>query len=243
MAAEEVLLQRRVRRPGEPQPRPAKMTRGQLVASTTRCSARPTPRSAPKRAACTSARAWRSCSRCPAPSAATYQLVETTMPGQLQQGRDVAVRRHRHQSIAGLAQFAGAHAAEGSDRRPDAIVRRGQAAQKAFDTRQRRGDAAAAARRACAPSASLRGAAAHACRSTRRRGSRSISACARRNASSSRRSSLAQRRPRRGAGRRRRRRARAAGEGRRHRREPRRGRRDGQAGEVRRLRQATRRAR
>ena len=46
--------------------------------STIRCSARPTPRSAPKRAACTSARAWRSCSRCRALRATSFQLVEST---------------------------------------------------------------------------------------------------------------------------------------------------------------------
>ncbi len=61
LAAEEVLLLRGVR-PGRRRVREADA--GQLVAVRRACSARPTRTSEPKRAACTSARAWRSCWRC-----------------------------------------------------------------------------------------------------------------------------------------------------------------------------------
>ena len=61
-------------------------SRASTPASTIRCSARPTPKSAPRRAACTSARAWAQLLSLPAPAAPPrYQLVETTMPARLQQ--------------------------------------------------------------------------------------------------------------------------------------------------------------
>ncbi len=47
---------------------------------TTRCSARPTRRSAPRRGACTSARAWRSCSRCLVPPPASSSLSNRRCP-------------------------------------------------------------------------------------------------------------------------------------------------------------------
>ena len=73
---------------------------------TTRCSGRRTPRSAAKRARCTSARASVSCSRCRGHAIVKYRLVDTVMPGQ--QDKDEAtlfdgIGTHR----AGLARFAG----------------------------------------------------------------------------------------------------------------------------------------
>ncbi len=72
---------------------------------TIRCWAAPTPKSAPTPAAITSARAWADCLRCPASAAdaavaaaAGYQLMETSIAsGQIGQGRNVALRWHRHQ--------------------------------------------------------------------------------------------------------------------------------------------------
>ena len=111
VAAEEVLLRRPFRRPGRTGRRRRDCWRP-TSPSTIRCSARRTPRSAPKRAACTSARAWRSCSRLPGPSPDSFQLVESTIAGQLDRderwlfdGVDT--------SVAGLAQFAGARPPRG----------------------------------------------------------------------------------------------------------------------------------
>ena len=169
-----------------------KLTRVNSARLRSRCSARPTRRSAPKRAACTSARAWRSCWRC----RGRPRRDATSWSSRRSPASCSATRRRcstaSTPSIAGLAQFAGAAAAEGPDRRPRRDRRRG--ADRAEDsstptTTMRRG--AAAARRACAPSASLRGQLRDDADRRRRRGSRSTSACARRSASSSRRSLLA----------------------------------------------------
>ena len=116
LAAEEVLLpgagsadRRRGRR------RRRACRRRQPRASTIRCSARRTPRSAPRRAACTSARAWRSCWRCPGPSADDASSSSSRrLPGRLQRGRARRCSTASTPSIAGLAQFAGAAAAAGA---------------------------------------------------------------------------------------------------------------------------------
>ena len=235
VAAEEVLSQRRLRLPRRAGRRAGRADARQLARSTIRCSARPTRRSAPRRAACTSARAWRSCSRCPAPTAtATLSARRDDDCRRSCDGRDVAVRRHRHAASPASRSSPARRPPKELDRRPGRDRRRGPGGAEDVRHADRRSDAAAAARR---PARGARAArpAARACDRRQRRSSRSISACARRRASSSRRRSR-QRRPRRSARRRRRRRARTAGEGERHRRQPRRRRRRRQAGEVRRLR-------
>ena len=96
VAAEEVLLHARgsVRRrtpAGDAGEDAARRT----CRSTIRCSARPTPKSAPKRAACTSARAWRSCWRCRGRRRRPISWPSRRSRADAE-GRDVAVRRHRH---------------------------------------------------------------------------------------------------------------------------------------------------
>ena len=101
---------------------------------TIRCSARPTRRSAPKRAACTSARAWRSCWRCRGPRRRTYQLVESTIAGQLQRDERSLVDGV-DTSIASLAQVCRAAAAARSSLTVSPRLRPTvQAAQKKFDS-------------------------------------------------------------------------------------------------------------
>ena len=124
----------------------------------------------------------------PASAAASYQLVETTLPAQMQKDETVALRRRRQQHRSSLAKFAGARAPK--DLTDGLTVISNAVAGGAEGVRhgERRSDAEAAAGRAlrrprAAPRAPL------AWRSTRPASTRSTSACGRRKASSSRRSS------------------------------------------------------
>ena len=76
-------------------PRPRRPQSSSTSPATMRCSAEPTPKSAPKRAACTSARARRSCSRCRGRRTPTLQLVESALAGGLTRPRSESVRRRR----------------------------------------------------------------------------------------------------------------------------------------------------
>ena len=184
MAAEEVLL----RRPGAADaggaPQPAADCWRSTSPGTIRCSAGPTPRSAPKRAACTSARARRSCSRCPGPSAARLPAggVDDCRTAAARRAGAVRRRRHEHRRPRPVR---GRAAAERADRGLAAIAAAVQKAQKRFDTES--DDAtlqplltglarrSRAARRSCARMPIDEAAV-----------SRSTSACGRRNASFSR---------------------------------------------------------
>ena len=96
VAAEEALSHRRLRVPRRAAAARAR-SRASTPASTTRCSARPTTRSAPRRAACTSARAWGSCSRCRRPRRSPpISSSRRRLPAQMQTDEVVAVRRRRH---------------------------------------------------------------------------------------------------------------------------------------------------
>ena len=122
----------------------------------------------------------------PGPSASTYQLAESTIPGQAGARRDVAVRRRRHDDSRPGAVRRRA-AAAGARRRPggDRVGRPGGAEASSTPTattrRCRRCSPACARCARCAASCSAM------TRSTMRRGSRSTSGSSRRSASSSRR--------------------------------------------------------
>ena len=177
--------------PGEP-PHDRPGHSHQLRRLRSRCSARPTTRSAARRAACTSVRAWVSCSRfrrTPSP------------PPRISSSKRRCPRRCRRtrrrcstaidNSLGSLAAFAGPRRAEGPDRRT--VGDRDGCPGGAEDVRhgQRRSNAEAAARRPvrrpfAAPQASA------GWPSTRPASSRSTFACARRRTSSSRPPIIAQ---------------------------------------------------
>ena len=99
VAAEEVVSPRGVRLPRRAAGGRQGASRRQLRRSTIRCSARPTTRSAPKRAACTSARAWGSCCRCrrrPRPLPRRTSWSRPRCPGRCRR-TNVALRRRRQQ--------------------------------------------------------------------------------------------------------------------------------------------------
>ena len=134
MAAEEVLLTAPASDSPASRRPPGRMTRVNS-ASTTRCSARPTPRSAPKRAACTSARAWRSCCRCRRPSRShATSSSRRRFPAQTQKDEDVAVRRRRHASRAWRSSPA-RRAPKELDRRADGDLRRRRRPRRRASTR------------------------------------------------------------------------------------------------------------
>ena len=134
--------------------RPRRRTsRASTPARTTSCSAAPTPRSAPTRAAITSARAPAGCRRSPAcSSAAAAAAAAAASPVSVDglarfPGRWTRTRRRSStastSALAGLAQYAGAESARGADRRPRRDRRAGgQRAQKAFDAGDDAGTAA-----------------------------------------------------------------------------------------------------
>ena len=105
---------------------------GLIWRCTIRCSARRIRRSAPKRAACTSARGRRSCSRCPGLRRPRFQLAESTIPGQMD--RDEATLFDGvDTSIAGLAKFAGARPPKDLVDGLTVMAAAVQTAQKKFD--------------------------------------------------------------------------------------------------------------
>ena len=188
LAAEEVLLhERRVRfsrRAAAPAADQAPVDRPGRLRS--RCSARPTRKSAREARSMHKCQGMAQLLALPGPAPASYQLVETTLPGQIDRTSD-AVRRRRQQHL-GPREVRRRAAAEGSDRRPVGDRERRAGGAEEPSTPRRRRDAEAAARRpargprACGDSCA-------ACPSTRPRRSRSISGFVRRKASSSRRRS------------------------------------------------------
>ena len=127
VAGEEVLLQRRAsasraRRP--PAAGGARLVRGRHVDVFDPLLGGPTPRSAPKRAACTSARAWRSCSRCRGGAAAARATSSpTTVLAGRQRQDETSLFDGIDTTPPGLAQYAG-RAAPGARGRPRGDRRR-----------------------------------------------------------------------------------------------------------------------